>query len=148
MNLEEKINQAVKEAMLAKDKARLEALRGIKSIILLAKTDKSGGVITPEMEIQMLQKLIKQRKESAEIYNSQNRVAQYEEEMFQAQVISEFLPKQLSEEELVNMIQSIIKEIGASSVKDMGKVMAAANAKIQGRAESKLIAEIVKKNLA
>lgn len=148
MSLEVKINEDIKNAMLSKAKDRLEALRAIKSAILLAKTGKgSEGIVSDEDALKILQKLVKQRRETAEIYLSQNRKDLADVEIFQADVIQEYLPAQLGADELEAIIKDIISETGAVSVKDMGKVMAAASAKLSGKADNKTIAELVKKNL-
>ncbi|HNQ67203.1 MAG TPA: GatB/YqeY domain-containing protein [Bacteroidales bacterium] len=145
MSLFDKINEDIKKSMLAKEKDKLEALRAIKAAFLLAKTE--GGVVnelSPEREIQIIQKLIKQRRDAAEIYKSQNRTDLYEPEVFQADVMSGYLPAQLSAEEIKAEVLAIIKELNAVSVKDMGKVMGAANKKLAGKSDSKTISEIVK----
>jgi uncharacterized protein YqeY len=147
MSLELKINDGIKAAMLAKDKVRLDALRAIKAGILLAKTSENASEITPDFELTMLQKMVKQRKESAEIYKQQNRAELAETELAQAAIIEEYLPKQMTEEEIISAVKLIISEVGASSPKDMGKVMGAANKQLAGKADGKLIAEIVKKML-
>ena len=120
MNLEKKVLEELKNAMRAKDRVALEALRAIKSAILLEKTS-GKGELTEEGELKLLQKLVKQRKESAQIYRQQNRPDLAEVEEGQAAVIEKFLPKQLSEEELEPVIKKIIEETGASSIKDMGR---------------------------
>lgn len=145
MSIFDKINEDIKKAMLAKEKEKLEALRAVKAAFLLAKTE--GGVsteLTPEKEIQIIQKLIKQRRDAADIYKTQNRMDLYEPEVYQAEVMSEYLPKQLSEDELKSVIAEIIKEQNATGIKDMGKVMAAANAKLAGKADGKTISGVVK----
>ncbi|MBR1626565.1 MAG: GatB/YqeY domain-containing protein [Bacteroidales bacterium] len=147
MTLEEKINACIKESMLARDQKRLAALRAVKSEILLLKTKEAGHVITPQEEIAVLQRLVKQRKESASMYKEQNREDLCEEETFQQQVIEEFLPKQLSEDEIKTQLQAIISETGASSMKDMGKVMKVAQEKFAGSADNKLVSTIVKRLL-
>ena len=148
MSLEEKINAEIKAAMLAKEKEKLEALRGIKAAILLEKTKEGGSAgLTPDTEIKMLQKMVKQRKESADIYKQQNRSDLYEKEMFEASVIQLFLPAQMSEAELETIIREIIVSTGASGVKDMGKVMGQATARIAGRVEGKLLAAKVRQLL-
>jgi uncharacterized protein len=149
MSLENKVQQAMKEAMMAKDQARLRGLRAIKSAILLAKTEKGfSGELTEEKEIAMLQKLAKQRKESLDIYMQQGRedLAQVERE--EIEVVESFLPKQLSEDEVRAIISEVIAETGASSVKDMGKVMGGATSKLAGRADNKLVSQIVKELLS
>lgn len=143
------IDQEIKQAMLAKDQARLRGLRAIKAALLLAKTEKgSAEEITEETELKLLQKLIKQRKESADIYKQQGRedLSIVEEE--EIAVISTFLPQQLSAEEIEAVIVKLIASSGAASVKDMGKVMGLANKELAGKADGKLIAELVKKQLA
>ncbi len=143
------IDQEIKQAMLAKDQARLRGLRAIKAALLLAKTEKgSSEEITEETELKILQKLIKQRKESADIYKQQGRddLSIVEEE--EIDVISNFMPKQLDRAEIEAVILQIIKDSGANSVKEMGKVMGLANKELAGKADGKLIAEIVKTQLA
>lgn len=146
--MEERINADIKAAMLAKEKRKLDALRAVKSAILLLKTSGTGSEITPEAELACLQKLVKQRKESAELYKQQNRTDLYEEEAFQQKVIEAYLPEQMSEEEIRTKLQEIISTVGASSVKDMGKVMGAAQKAFAGRADNKLVSQIVKQLLA
>lgn len=146
--MEERINADIKAAMLAKEKRKLDALRAVKSAILLLKTSGTGGEITPEAELACLQKLVKQRKESAELYKQQNRTDLYEEEAFQQKVIEAYLPEQMGEEEIKAKLQEIISSVGASSIKDMGKVMGAAQKAFAGRADNKLVSQIVKQLLA
>ncbi len=149
MSLEQKINQDIKSAMIAKDSIRLRGLRAIKSAILLAKTEKAGiEELTLEAEIKVLQKLVKQRKESGEIYKSQNRDDLFQIELEEQQVIEEYLPKQLSKEEVEAVIKDIISETGATGMKDMGKVMGLANQKLAGQADGKTVSEVVKASLA
>lgn len=143
------IDQEIKQAMLAKDQAKLRGLRAIKAALLLAKTEKgSAEEITEEAELKILQRLIKQRKESADIYKQQGRedLSVVEEE--EIEVISKFMPKQLDRTEIEAVIAQIIKDSGANSVKEMGKVMGLANQELAGKADGKLIAEIVKTQLA
>lgn len=149
MSLESLINTDIKKAMLAKDSKSLEALRAIKAALLLAKTGKDAkdGVLSESNEIAILQKLVKQGKESADIYLKQDRKELAEDELFQVNIIQKYLPEQLSKEELTEIIEDIIKETGAASMKDMGKVMAMASQKLSGKAESRLIAQIVKQQL-
>ncbi|MDR2293008.1 MAG: GatB/YqeY domain-containing protein [Prevotellaceae bacterium] len=147
MSLEQTINNDIKTAMLAKDKLRLETLRLIKAGILLAKTAENAIEITEEFEIKMLQKMAKQRKESATIYNQQNRPELAEKELAEAKIIEQYLPSQLSEEEITETLKKIIAETGATSAKDMGKVIGTANKQLAGRADGRLIAETVKKLL-
>lgn len=145
MSLTERINDDIKKAMLAREKEKLEALRAVKSALLLALTSEGGsGQVTEDTEIKILQKLVKQRKETAEIYVQQGRNDLAETEIFQANVISEYLPKQMDEESLRTFIKELITELGASGMKDMGKVVNTANQQLAGKAESKTIAMIVK----
>lgn len=148
MNLEEKLMVDLKEAMKAKDPIRLKAIRAIKSAIMLLKTDGTGEEITNEKEIALLQKMVKQRKESLEIYEKQNRPELAIEESSELEVIMQYLPKQLNESEVSEVIASLIKDLGATSMKDMGKVIGAASAQLAGKAEGKMIADLVKKLLA
>ncbi len=144
MSLELKINEDIKQAMLAKNKDLLEALRAVKSALLLANTEKADVVVNEEAEIKILQKLVKQRRETAEIYTSQNRRDLADNENFQADVIQKYLPEQMGEEELTAIIKAIITETGASSIKDMGRVMGTAAKKLAGKADNKAISEKVK----
>jgi len=149
MSLEIQINQDIKAAMIAKDTAKLRGLRAIKAAILLAKTEKGHAEdLNQEAEIKVLQKLVKQRRESAEIYKNQNREDLYEIEVEEEKVIEAYLPKQLSKEEVETIVKAIIAETGASSIKDMGKVMGATNQKLAGQADGKTISEVVKSLLA
>lgn len=149
MSLEQQINQDIKAAMIAKDSVRLRGLRAVKSAILLAKTEKAGiEELTEDAEIKVLQKLVKQRKESGEIYKSQNREDLFQIEFEEQQVIEEYLPKQLSKEEIEAVVKSIIEETGAAGMKDMGKVMGLANQKLAGQADGKTVSEVVKASLA
>ena len=147
MSLEVEIMSQMKEAMKAKNTIALEALRAIKSELLLAKTSGTGAELDETQEIALLQKLVKQRKEAAEQFKANDRTELEEKELAQAEVIMQFLPKQLSAEELEAVIKEIITEVGATSPKDMGKVMGAASAKLAGKAEGKLISEKVKELL-
>jgi len=146
MSLEIKINEDIKNSMRSKDKKRLAALRAIKAELLLIKTgaDTSTTEIPKELELKTLQKLVKQRKESAKTYKEQNREDLAEEELYQAEIIEEFLPKQMSKEEVEEVIRKIIEETSASSMKDMGKVMGMAQKEIAGKADNKVVSEIVK----
>ncbi|HLW49353.1 MAG TPA: GatB/YqeY domain-containing protein [Sphingobacteriaceae bacterium] len=145
MALQEKIDQDIKAAMLAKDNAQLRGLRAIKAALLLAKTEKGAGdVLSSEAETKVLQKLVKQRRESADIYQQQKRDDLHQIEMEEIAVIEAYLPKQLDRDEIVKIIQEIISQTGASSIKDMGKVMGMANQKLAGQADGKTIAEVVK----
>lgn len=148
MALFDKINDDIKKAMLAKEKQKLEALRAIKSALLLAKTGKGSGEISEADEMSLLQKLVKQRMDAAEIFRKENRKELEESEVFQANVIKEYLPEQIDESELEQIIKEIITELNAQSIKDMGKVMGKASQKLAGRADNKLIAEKVKQLLS
>ena len=145
MNLFDKISEDIKKAMLARDARRLESLRGIKKEFLEAKTAKgSDGNLTDEKAVQILAKMVKQRKESAEIYTQQNRPELAEAEMAQAAVIEEYMPRQLSDEELTAAINEIIGRVGATSPKEMGKVMGVASKELAGKAEGRAISAKVK----
>ena len=148
MKIEEKINESIKDSMKEKNNLRLDSLRAIKSAILIEKT-KSGSKdqIEESVVLKILQKMVKQRNDSAKIYLDQNRKELAEVEVSQANIISEFLPTQLSESELSEMIDKVIKEVGAESMKDMGKVISKVNERVSGQAEGRVIAEIVKKKL-
>lgn len=148
MALEEKVMAELKTAMLAKDEKALRALRAIKSAIINAKTaEGAGGKIKEEDEIKLLQKLVKQRKDSLEIYEKQNREDLASKEREEIDIIEKFLPKQMDEAELGSVISQIIEETGASSPADMGKVMGIANKQLVGKADGKTIAAIVKQML-
>ena len=149
MNFQDQLNSKLKSAMREKNKVALESLRAIKSAILLLQTQ-SGAKETPDdNEItKLLQKLVKQRKESASIYREQGRVDLAEPEEAQISIISQFLPEQLSPEQVEKVIDEVIQLVGATTMKDMGKVMGMANKKIAGKADGKIIAEIVKKRLS
>ena len=145
MSLELKITTALKEAMKNKNKMELTALRAVKSAILLHKTQKSSvGELSHEDEMKILQKLVKQRKESADIYTGQGRNDLADPELKEAELIQQFLPKALSEEELKEVIKSIIDETGAEGMKDMGKVMGLSTKKLMGKADGKMISIIVR----
>jgi uncharacterized protein YqeY len=146
MGIEEKINADIKAAMLAKESKKLEALRAIKSVVLLLKTSPEG--LTEESAIKALQKEVKKRQESAEIYNQQNRRDLAEAELYQADIISQYLPKALNPEELEAEIKNIISETGASSPAEIGKVMGVASKKLAGKADNKTISEIARKLLS
>jgi uncharacterized protein len=149
MTLEEKIMESLKDAMKSKDKDKMEALRAVKAAIIIAKTEKGGNdTINEAQELTILQKLVKQRKESAELYKTNNRPELAEKELFEAGVIAEFLPKQMSEVEIEEAIKIIIVQTDANSPKDMGKVMGAASKQLAGKADGKLIADIVKRLLS
>jgi uncharacterized protein len=148
MSLELRINEDLKTAMKSGDKVAMRGIRAIKSAILLFKTDGSGRELDDASEIQLLQKLVKQRLDSLEIYQAQNRpdLAVTEEE--EIAIIRKYLPEQLDDTALQSHIQAIVEEIGASGMKDMGKVMGLANQRLAGKAEGARIAVIVKSILA
>lgn len=148
MSLEQNIMAKMKDAMKAKDEAALRGLRAIKAAILLAKTSGGSGEISADDEIKLLQKLVKQRKDSLEIFQQQNRtdLAQKEEE--EINIIEQFLPKQLGADELKTIIAGIITEVGATSAADMGKVMGAASKQLAGQADGKTISAVVKELLS
>lgn len=149
MNLFDKVSGDIKTAMLARDKVRLEALRGIKKEFLEAKTAKGGdGELSDDAALKILAKMVKQRKESASIYTEQNREDLAGEELAQAAIIEEYLPKQLSEEELTAALKEIIARVGATSAKEMGKVMGTATKELEGKAEGKAISAKVRELLA
>lgn len=149
MSLQTKVMEALKEAMKAKDTVALESLRAIKSAILLAKTEAGASKELSEAdELKLLQKLVKQRKDSAALYTQQGRNDLAEPELAQMAVIEKFLPAQLSEAEVEEALKGIIAQVGATSPKDMGKVMGAATKQLAGKADGKLISDIVKKLLS
>ena len=145
MALEEKINADIKTAMLAKEAGKLEALRAIKAAIIILKTSPEG--LTDDTELKSLMKLVKQRKETAELYITQNRSDLAEVENFQAGIIEAYLPKQMSEEEIKAEVQKIIISVGASSPADMGKVMGVASKQLAGKADGKVVSTLVKEML-
>ncbi|GAA3967606.1 GatB/YqeY domain-containing protein [Mucilaginibacter dorajii] len=148
MSLITQIDQDIKLAMLAKQPDRLRGLRAIKSALLLAKTEKGAAdELTEEGEIKVLQKLIKQRKESADIYKTQNREDLYEIEMEEMRVIEPYLPQQMNRFEIEGYLQDLIGRIGATSTKDLGRVMGMANKELAGKADGKTISEIVRQLL-
>ena len=149
MSLELKITTALKDAMKSKNKMALTALRAVKSAILLHKTKKSSdGELSYEDEMKILQKLVKQRKDSAAIYTSEGRNDLADPELKEAELIQQFLPKALSEAEVKEVVKSIIDEIGAEGMKDMGKVMGLSTKKLMGKADGKLISTIVREFLS
>lgn len=148
MSLTDQINNDLKEAMKSKDTTTLTALRAIKSQLLLAATEKGGGESTEEAGIKMLQKLVKQRKESAELYAAQGRNDLADPELAEAAIIEKYLPKQLTEDELKPIIQALIAQIGATGPQDMGKVMGAASKELVGKADGKTISLVVKQLLS
>jgi hypothetical protein len=150
MSLEIVINADIKAAMIAKDKRKLEALRAIKAALLLIKTGKDTqfAEVPEEIELKTLQKLVKQRRESAQMYKDSNRIELYEDEIFQAEIIEAYLPQQMSEDEITAVIANIISETGAAGMKDMGKVMGMAAKQLAGKADNSLVSRIVKEKLA
>ena len=149
MALKQQIDNDIKQAMLAKNKEELEALRAIKSAILLAETEKGGsGDISQEVEMKLLTKAAKQRKESLEIFTKEGRDDLAKKEQFQLDVISRYLPKQMSEAEITEEVKKIIEAVGAKGPQDMGKVMGTATKQLAGKADGKMISELVKKLLA
>ena len=148
MSLELTINEAIKTAMREKDKVALDSLRAVKSQILLLKTEAKGADVSSEQEIAILQRMIKQRKDSYEQFVAQNRNDLAEVELAQMKVIEQFLPAQLSAEELEAEIKKIIAEVGAESLKDLGKVMGTASKTLAGKSDGKSISEMVKKLLS
>lgn len=149
MDLFDTIGNDIKAAMLARDKVRLETLRGIKKEFLEAKTAKgSDGELSDDTAMKILVKMVKQRKESAKIYSEQNREDLAQPELAEAAIIEEYLPKQMSDEELTEALKKIIAEVGATSAKEMGKVMGVASKQLSGKAEGKAISDKVKQLLA
>lgn len=149
MGLFETVSDGIKQAMLAKDRIRLDALRGVKKEFLEAKTAKGANdELSEETAIAILQKMVKQRKDSAEIYISQNRADLAEKELAEVDIIQSFLPEQLSPEALEAAIKEIIAQTGATSMKEMGKVMGIASKQLAGKTEGRLISEMVKKLLS
>ncbi len=149
MSLKQQIDNDIKSAMLAKNKEELTALRSVKSLILLAETDKgSSGEISSDVENKLLMKAAKQRKESAEIFQKEGRDDLAKKELFELEVISRYLPKQLSETEISSELKKVIDQVGAKGPQDMGKVMGVATKLLAGKADGKLISELVKKLLA
>lgn len=147
MNLTDQINADIKTAMKEKNKVKLEALRAIKSALLIASTEKGAKESSEEVELKMLQKLVKQRKEAADIFKQEGRQELAEEELAQNKFIEKYLPAQMTEAEIEAEVKSIISETGANSMKEMGKVMGIANQKMAGKADGKLIAQLVKSSL-
>ena len=149
MGILSNLTEEIKNAMRAKDSLKLEALRAVKSAVILEQTASGGGGdLSEEQEIKLVQKLVKQRKDSASIFREQNRVDLAEPEEAQANVIAAFLPEQLSEEKLTAIIQEIISQTGAAGMKDMGKVMGMASKQMAGKADGKTISTIVKQQLS
>ncbi|WCO01157.1 GatB/YqeY domain-containing protein [Psychroserpens ponticola] len=148
MSLQNDIMTAMKVAMKDKDQVALASLRAVKSEILLAQTSGSGEVLTEEQELKILSKLVKQRKDSAAIFSEQNRNDLADPELAQAAIISQFLPAQLSEEDIEKVVLLTIEQIGAQGMKDMGKVMGMVNKQLAGQADGKTISTIVKDKLS
>ena len=148
MNLEAKINNDLKEAMKAKDEKGLRGIRAIKNAILVHKTSGAGVEVTDADEIKILQKLVKQRKESLTIFEQNNRAELAQTEREEIEVIERYLPKQLGEAEIEAVVKQIIAETGATGMKEMGKVIAAANKQLAGQAEGAVISGVVKKLLS
>jgi uncharacterized protein YqeY len=146
MNLEDQINADIKAAMLAKDSAKLEGLRAIKSAILMMKTSAEGQ--TAEGELKALQKMVKQRKETAELYKSQQREDLASVELAQAMVIENYLPQQMSEDEIKLAIIEVIKQVGATGAADLGKVMGVITKQLAGKADGKIVSMLVKELLS
>lgn len=147
MSMELQIQQDIKAAMLAKEKTRLESLRAIKAAILLAKTADGSESISDEAVVKIIQKLVKQRKETAEIYKQQNREELAANELAEAAAMEVYLPKQLSEAEIEEELKKIIAQVGATGPQDMGKVMGTATKALAGKAEGRIISALVKKML-
>ena len=147
MTLFDKITEDLKTAMLARQKDRLESLRAIKTALILAKTESGSHELSNDQEMKILQRLVKQRRESAGIFKTQNRQDLYENEVREASIIEEYLPKQMMEEELIPVLKSIIQRVGATGAKDMGKVMGTATKELAGIADGKMIADKVKELL-
>ena len=149
MSLLEKISADIMAAMKNRETEKLDALRGIKAALLIAKTAKGGSdTISPEEELKILQKLVKQRKESAEIYKAQNRTDLYEEEINQANIIEKYLPAQMSDDEIKSFLKNLISETGLNSEKDMGKLMGMATKQLAGKANNSVISKLLKEILS
>ncbi len=147
MSLQENVNEQLKTAMKAKDTVALESLRAIKTAITMAQTQAGAKELNLEDEIKLVQKLVKQRKDSAEIFHQQGRVDLAEPEEAQIKIIEQFLPEQLDEAAITEIVAGIIVKIGAAGIKDMGKVMGIASKEIAGKADGKTISTIVRQNL-
>ena len=145
MNLFDKISDDIRLAMLARDKERLEALRNVKKVLIEAKTAKSGSEeLSDDTAIKAIAKLAKQGRDSAEIYKQQNRIDLYDPEMAQVKILESYLPKQMDDDELTAAIKAIIEKTGATSIKEMGKVIGAASKELAGKADGRMISEKVK----
>lgn len=147
MALFDQINEDIKQAMREKNKVKLEALRGVKSELLLQKTSGSASEITEEQEVKLIQKMVKQRKDSAEIFKTQGRDELYQNEVEQISYLENYLPEQMSDAQLSQAVAQIIERLGASSMKDMGKVMGTASQELAGKIDGKSISEKVKQLL-
>lgn len=148
MSISEKISEDLKQAMKQRQKEKLEALRAVKTAFTLAKTEKGAGAeLNNAEELKILQKLVKQRKDSASVYREQNRPELAEKEESEAEVISEYLPGQMSEEEITSYLKKLVADLGAESMKDMGRVMGKASAELSGKADGKMISGIVRQLL-
>ncbi len=147
MSLTEKISADLITAMKAKDKVALEAIRAAKTAFTLARAEKGADSLTPEEELKIIQKLVKQRRESAAIYKEQNRPDLYEKEDVEAVVLEKYLPAKMSEEELIRIVKGIIEKVGAKSPAEMGKVMGVATKELAGKADGKEISALVKQLL-
>jgi uncharacterized protein YqeY len=149
MTYSERISEDLKAAMKAREKEKLEALRAVKTAFTLARSSKgAGSVLTGDEELRIMQKLVRQRKESADIYRQQNRSDLADSEIFEAEVIESYLPARMSGEELEKYISGLIKKIGASGMQDMGKIMGVATKELAGQADGKIISAIVRKLLS
>lgn len=149
MALQEQIDQDIKAAMLAKNEVQLRSLRAVKSALLIARTEKGAtGTLDADAEIKIIQRLVKQRRESAEIYQQQGRADLYQVEAEEIEAISAYLPKQLDRDAIVLAVKEIIAQTGAAGMKDMGKVMGAANKQLAGKADGRTISEVVKELLS
>ena len=149
MSYSDLINEDLKKAMLAREKEKLEAIRAVKTAFILARSDKgAGSVLEKAEEIKILQKLVKQRKDSAAIYKEQNRPELYEKELIEAAVIEKYLPAQMSEQDISIEVKRIITETGASGMKDMGKIMGLATKELAGKADGRIISGVVKQLLS
>lgn len=149
MSLFEQINADIKAAMLAKEKEKLEPLRAIKSAFLLAKTEKGGsGELAADAELKIIQKLVKQRKDSADMYKENGRDDLYEKEIAEAEVIARYLPEQMSADDILAEVKKLVEKVGAAGPQDMGKVMGLASKQFSGKADNKIVAAKVKEVLA
>ncbi len=148
MNLSETINADIKKAMLAKEKAKLEALRAVKSAIMLEATKDGSGEVSEEVALAIVQKLVKQRKDASTIFKEQGRDDLAKDEDFQIEVLSVYLPAQMNEDEVRKVVQNTIAQVGASGPQDMGKVMGPVMGKLKGKADGKLISSLVKECLS